>query len=70
MTMKTQPTLHDPDGFYEKLLDAQQGLNDEQRRLFNARLVLLLANQVGDDRVLEQCIDAARRSLQGQDRPA
>ncbi len=63
MTMKTEPTLRDPDGFYEKLLDAQQGLNEEQLRLFNARLVLLLANQVGDDGVLEQCIDAARRGV-------
>jgi len=61
--MKTESTLHDPDGFYEKLLDAQQGLDEHQLRLFNARLVLLLANQVGDDRVLEQCIDAARRCV-------
>lgn len=61
--MKTALTLTDADGFYEKLLDAQQGLSDEQAQLFSARLVLLLANQVGDDRVLEQCIDAARRGL-------
>jgi hypothetical protein len=63
MTMKTEPTLQDPDGFYERLLDAQQGLDEQALRLFNARLVLLLANQVGDDRVLEQCIDAARRGI-------
>lgn len=61
--MKTDLTLTDPDGFYEKLLDAQQGLTDAQAQLFSARLVLLLANQVGDDRVLEQCIDAARRGV-------
>ena len=61
--MKTALTLQDADGFYEKLLDAQQGMSDEQAQLFSARLVLLLANQVGDDRVLEQCIDAARRGV-------
>jgi hypothetical protein len=61
--MKTDLTLADADGFYEKLLDAQQGLDEEQAKLFCARLVLLLANQVGDDRVLEQCIDAARRGV-------
>ena len=61
--MKTELTLQDADGFYEKLLDAQQGLDERALHLFNARLVLLLANQVGDDRVLEQCIDAARRGL-------
>jgi hypothetical protein len=63
--MKTEATFSDADGFYEKLLDAQQGLDEAQLRLFNARLVLLLANQVGDDRVLEQCIDAARRGVAG-----
>ncbi len=61
--MNTAPTLADPDGLYEKLLDAQRGLGDEQTRLFTARLVLLLANQVGDDRVIEECIDAARRAI-------
>lgn len=61
--MNTAPTLADPDGLYEKLLEAQRGLGDEQTRLFTARLVLLLANQVGDDRVIEECIDAARRAI-------
>jgi hypothetical protein len=61
--MNIEPTLADPDGLYEKLLDAQRGLGDERTRLFTARLVLLLANQVGDDRLIEQCIDAARRGL-------
>ena len=61
--MKTELTLQDADGFYEKLLDAQQGLDKRALRLFNARLVLLLANQVGDERLLEQCIDAARRGV-------
>ena len=61
--MNTEPTLADADGLYEKLLDAQRGLGDEQTRLFTARLVLLLANQVGDDRVIEECIDAARRGI-------
>ncbi len=61
--MNTELTLADADGLYEKLLDAQRGLGDEQTRLFTARLVLLLANQVGDDRVIEECIDAARRGI-------
>jgi hypothetical protein len=57
--MKTEPNLQDADGFYEKLLDAHQGLTPEQSQLLNARLVLLLANQVGDAKVLAACIDAA-----------
>jgi hypothetical protein len=58
--MKTVLNLQDADGFYEQLLDAHQGLAPEQSELLNARLILLLANQVGDAKVLKECIDAAR----------
>jgi hypothetical protein len=58
--MKTQLHLQDADGFYEQLLDAHQGLSPEQSELLNARLILLLANQVGDARVLQECLAAAR----------
>ena len=59
--MKTTPNLQDADGFYEQLLDAHQGLTKEQSDLLNARLILLLANQVGDARVLQECVEAARQ---------
>jgi hypothetical protein len=58
--MKTQLNLQDADGFYEQLLDAHQGLDEEQSKLLNARLILLLANQVGDAKVLKDCVEAAR----------
>ncbi len=58
--MKTTLNLQDADTFYEQLLDAHEGLSAEQSRLFNARLILLLANQVGDGNTLQQCIAAAR----------
>jgi hypothetical protein len=58
--MKTQLNLQDADGFYEQLLDAHQGLSAEQSALLNARLILLLANQVGDARVLKDCVEAAK----------
>ena len=58
--MKTTLNLQDADGFYEQLLDAHQGLTPEQSELLNARLILLLANQVGDARVLKDCVEAAR----------
>lgn len=58
--MKTQLNLQDADGFYEQLLDAHEGLDEEQSKLLNARLVLLLANQVGDAKVLKDCVEAAR----------
>lgn len=66
--MKTEPKLQDPDGFYEKLLDAHRGLTAEQSAQLNARLILLLANQIGDDRVLAECVDAAARIFVRRDR--
>ncbi|MES2481824.1 MAG: DUF2783 domain-containing protein [Pseudomonadota bacterium] len=59
--MKTQLHLQDADGFYERLLDAHRGLTPEQSQLLNARLILLLANQIGDARTLRDCIEAAAR---------
>lgn len=58
--MKTQLNMQDTDGFYEQLLDAHVGLSPEQSQLLNARLILLLANQVGDAQVLADCVKAAR----------
>jgi hypothetical protein len=60
--MKTALNLQDADGFYEQLLDAHHGLSPEQSQLLNARLILLLANQVGDARLLKECIEAARET--------
>ena len=58
-----QPPLHaymPGDQFYEQLIHAHQGLSDEQSRLVNARLILLLANHIGDLAVLQQALTAAR----------
>lgn len=58
--MNTAASMRDPDAFYERLLDAQRGLDEEGSRRFTMRLVFLLANQIGDDAVLAECIEAAR----------
>ena len=58
--MKTTLNFQDHDGFYEQLLDAHQGLSAEQSQLLNARLILLLANQLGDAKLLRECIEAAK----------
>lgn len=59
--MKTALNFQDADTFYEQLLDAHQGLSAEQSQLLNARLILLLANQVGDAKVLKECVEAAAK---------
>ena len=51
--MKTEPNIADPDGFYEAWVAAHEGLSDAESADLDARLVLLLANQL-------DCIAAAR----------
>lgn len=50
------------DDFYEALLTAHKGLTFEQSAALNARLVLLLANQVGDLATLRAAIEAAMKA--------
>ncbi len=58
--IRTNFHFQDGDGFYEQLLDAHEGLTREQSDLLNARLIIVLANQVGDAKVLKECIETAR----------
>ena len=59
--MKTEPNVTHPDDFYERLLDAHRGLSAEESTQLNARLILLLANQIGDGAVLAECVAAAAK---------
>ena len=61
MSLVTAPNIPDPDGFYDELLAAHAGLTDEESAALDARLVLLLANHVGDRAVLREALAAARR---------
>ena len=56
------PNIEDADRFYEALLAAHEGLTVEQSFELNARLLMLLANQVGNSEVLTRCIDLAKDS--------
>jgi len=51
------------DDFYEMLIETHRGLSDADSRLVNARLVLLLANHVGDLDVLREALAAARAGI-------
>jgi len=58
--LNSTANLEHPDDFYEALLGAHQGLSMEQSQALNARLVLLLANEVGRLDVLRAALAAAR----------
>ena len=59
-TLNVEPNLSRPDDFYEALIAAHRDLTPEQSAKVNARLILLLANHVGDHGVLLEALRAAR----------
>ena len=65
-TLQTIGRLDAPDDFYEALIEAHRGLSDAQSELLNARLVLLLANHIGDAQTLCEALAAAREGLESQ----
>ena len=76
--LNVEPNFHTPgqrhrqatqsgDDFYAMLLEAHRGLSDAQSELLNARLVLLLANHIGDLRVLQEALTSARGTLPSED---
>lgn len=57
--------IADPDEIYARLVAAHRGLDARQGRVFDAKLILLLANQVGDMTAIGEAIAAAREGLPG-----
>jgi len=60
MRLNTDPNLDAPDAFYEALIDMHRDLTDAESALANARLILVLANHIGDLEVLAQAMRIAR----------
>ena len=54
------PRLTDPDALFEALVAAHRDLSPVASRRLDARLILLLANHIGDAEVLAEAIAAAR----------
>ncbi len=74
MPLQLNPNFHQPDhryhrdfspgdDFYQLLIDTHRDLTDEQSALLNAKLVLLLANQIGDLTILREAMQLARDDL-------
>ena len=56
------PNIADRDGFYQDLLAIHEGLAENESHALNARLVLVLANHIGDEDVLRQALALASRT--------
>jgi hypothetical protein len=60
--LRTEPVA-DPDGLYQLLVEAHRDLTADQSRLLNSKLVLLLANHIGDPEVIAAAVTAAREGV-------
>ncbi|MBV9533285.1 MAG: DUF2783 domain-containing protein [Bradyrhizobium sp.] len=63
MALSTNSNFAKPDDAFRAILEAHRGLSDEQSADFDAALVLILANHIGDIGVLREAIALARRRL-------
>lgn len=57
-----KPNIAGADDFYAEFLAAHQSLSKTESDAYNARLILILANQIGDRKVLSQALEAAQLS--------
>lgn len=63
MALNIEQNLSAPDDLYQALIDLHGGLTREQSELVNARLILLLANHIGDAAVLQEALRRARLAV-------
>lgn len=61
--LNLEPNIADMDAFYERLIDTHNGLSDADSQMVNAKLVLLLANHIGDMDVLAEAFAKARSGV-------
>ena len=58
--LNLNPNLANADDFYASLLATHEGLSKAESDALNARLILILANHIGDKGILSEALEAAR----------
>ena len=58
--IKLNANIENCDSFYSNLIAAHDGLSDEESEIFNSRLILILANHIGDEKILDEAIEMAK----------
>lgn len=59
--LDTAPRLADPDGLYEALMAAYRDRSEEEALKLSAKLILLLANHIGDETVIREALAIAEK---------
>lgn len=63
MSLITTPNFTSHDNSYAELIKAHEGLDHEASIALNARLILILANHIGDHDIISDAIKVARKTL-------
>ncbi|WP_419796582.1 MAG: DUF2783 domain-containing protein [Terasakiella sp.] len=66
MSLNTNANIQRPDDFYQELIDLHRDLSEEQSRELNAKLILLLANHIGDMAILSEAMKAAKKGIEAK----
>ena len=61
--MNTEALLENPDAFYEALIEMHRDLTPDESQMVNAKLILLLSNQIGDLTLLREAMALARKGV-------
>ena len=61
--LNRNPNIEKPDDFYEALIELHDGLTEEQSRDVNARLILILANHIGEKDILAEALRLACKGI-------
>ena len=63
MALSTSSNFARPDDAFRAIVEAHRGLSEEESADFDAALVLILANHIGDIEVLREAIALAKRRV-------
>lgn len=66
--LELNPNFTDPDAFYAALTELHRERSEADSERINARLILLLANHIGDQQALEQALAIAGQVKQPSER--
>lgn len=59
MELNLEPNIRNPDDFYESLINLQRERGEDEVHSMNAKLILILANHIGDRDVLRKALEIA-----------
>jgi hypothetical protein len=57
--LNTEPNIKNADDFYADLLAIHEGSSKQQSDAINAKLILILANHIGDSAILSAALKTA-----------